>query len=176
MRKKLGAVVFLVTGLSALIFSDMGGNLISQAFAKSTVEVQNKVAKSQGVGTSSTIKAVPGTPDGVLLMQAQALFGKLPSTMPGSEQDTPAMITLGESLYFEKAISINKTQSCNSCHPIDNRGGGADNLKTGEGALGKFGPRNDPSTLNAGFQIAQFWDGRAATLADQAKGPALKPY
>lgn len=158
-RKKQGKAIFLVTGLSLMIFSAMGDNLNSQAFAKTIFEVQNR--------------AVPGTPDGVLLMQAQALFGKLPATMPGSEQDTPAMIALGKNLYFEKAISINKTQSCNSCHPIDNKGGGADHGKTGNGALGKFGPRNDPSTLNAGFQIAQFWDGRAATLEVQAQGPPL---
>jgi len=175
MRKKLGASVFLVTGLSTLIFSDIGGNLISQASAQSTAKVQNKAAKSQVVDTSLTIKAVPGTPDGVLLMQAQALFGKLPATMPGSEKDTPAMIALGQKLYFEKAISINNTQSCNSCHPIDNKDAGVDNLKTGKGALGKSGDRNDPPTMNAGFQIAQFWDGRAATLEEQAQGPPLNP-
>lgn len=175
MRKKLGPAVFLVMGLSALIFSDMGGELISQASAKSTAETPKKAAKSQVVDASRTIKAVPGTPDGVLMMQAQALFGKLPATMPGSELDTPAMIALGEKLYFEEAISINKTQSCNSCHPLDSKGAGADNLKTGKGAEGKFGNRNDPPTLNAGYQFAQFWDGRAATLEDQAQGPPLNP-
>lgn len=162
MRKKRGAVVFLVTGLSALIFSNMA-----------TAETQK--VESEVEDASRTIKAVPGTPDGVLLMQAQALFGKLPATVPGSEQDTPAMIALGEKLYFEEAISINKTQSCNSCHPIDNKGAGADNLKTGKGAEGKSGDRNDPPTLNAGFQFTQFWDGRAATLEDQAQGPPLNP-
>lgn len=121
------------------------------------------------------IRVVPGTPDGVLLMQARALFGKLPATMPGSEYDTPAMIALGKKLYFETAISINRTQSCNSCHPLNNNGAGADHSKTGLGALGKFGPRNDPPTLNAGYQFAQFWDGRSPTLKDQAKGPTLNP-
>lgn len=164
MRKKLGAVVFLVTGLSALVFSDMA-----------RAETKKKGTKNQSVKASRTIKAVPGTPEGVLLMQAQALFGKLPATMPGSEQDTPAMIALGKKLYFETAISINKTQSCNSCHPIDNKGAGADHLRTGKGAEGKSGDRNDPSTLNAGYQIAQFWDGRAATLEEQAQGPPLNP-
>ena len=176
MRKKLRAVIFLVTGLSALFVSDMGGDLISQASAKSTAEAQKKAVKSQVVEASRpTIKAIPGTPDGVLLMQAQALFGKLPATMPGSEQDTPVMIALGKKLYFEAGISINKTQSCNSCHPIDNKGPGVDNDKTGKGAEGKFGDRNDPPTMNAGFQIAQFWDGRAATLEKQAQGPPLNP-
>lgn len=175
MRKKIGASVFLITGLSALFFFTMGFNLMPQATAQSTANVQNKEVKTQAVDTSPTIKAVPGTPDGVLLMQAHALFGKLPATMPGSENDTPALIALGENLYFEEAISINETQSCNSCHPIDNKGAGADHLKTGLGALGESGPRNDPPTLNAGYQIAQFWDGSAATLADQAKGPPLNP-
>jgi cytochrome c peroxidase len=164
MRKKRGAVVFLITVLSALIFSDMA-----------TAETQKKTTKSQSIKTSHTIKAVPGTPDGVLMMQAQALFGKLPATMPGSEKDTPALIALGKKLYFETAISINKTQSCNSCHPIDNKGAGVENLKTGKGAEGKSGDRNDPPTMNAGYQIAQFWDGRAATLEEQAQGPPLNP-
>ncbi|NEW84685.1 MAG: cytochrome-c peroxidase [Mariniphaga sp.] len=153
----------------------MLGDLISQASAQSIAKVQKKAAKSQVMDASRTVKAVPGTPDGVLLMQAHALFGKLPATMPGSEKDTPAMIALGKKLYFEKAISINKTQACNSCHPIGNNGAGTDHLKTGKGALGKSSDRNDPSTMNAGFQIAQFWDGRTATLEEQAQGPPLNP-
>lgn len=175
MRKKIGLVVFLVTGLSVLIFTVIGWNLISRASAKSTTDTQKKAAKGEVVDASHTIKTVPGTPEGVLMTQAQALFGKLPATMPGSEQDTPAMIALGKKLYFETAISINKTQSCNSCHPIDNKGAGVDNLKTGKGAEGKSGDRNDPPTLNAGYQFAQFWDGRAGSLEEQAPGPPLNP-
>lgn len=157
MQLKLRTSLILMAGLIAVSYSDFGRNLISPATAEATA------------------KAAPGTPDGDLLTQAQAIFGKLPASMPGSERDTPAMIALGKKLYFEKVISINKTQSCNSCHPLDGKGAGADNLKTGKGAEGKFGDRNDPSTLNAGFQIAQFWDGRAATLEEQAKGPPLNP-
>jgi cytochrome c peroxidase len=157
MQLKLRTFLILMAGLFAVSYSDLGRNLISPATAEATA------------------KAAPATPDADLLSQAQAIFGKLPASMPGSERDTPAMIALGEKLYFEKAISVNKTQSCNSCHPLDGKGAGADNLKTGKGAEGKFGNRNDPSTLNAGFQIAQFWDGRAATLEEQAKGPPLNP-
>ena len=113
--------------------------------------------------------------DAQLLSEAKAIFGTLPDKMPGSEADTPARIELGKRLYFEKAISINRTQSCNSCHPVDNKGAGADHEVTGLGAEGKHGERNDPPTFNAGFQIAQFWDGRAATLEGQAKGPILNP-
>ena len=86
------------------------------------------------------------------------------------------MIALGKKLYFEKVISINKTQSCNSCHPLDNKGAGADNLKTGKGALGKSGDRNDPPTMNAGFQIAQFWDGRAGHSGKTGSGAPAQPH
>lgn len=176
MQKKLRAVVLLATGLSALVSADFTGSLVSWASAKSTTESPPKPAEArEAVVLHSPTAPAPDTPDGVLMMQAQALFGKLPATMPGSQQDTPAMIALGKRLYFEEGVSINKTQSCNSCHPIDNKGASADNRKTGKGAEGKFGDRNDPPTMNAGFQIAQFWDGRAATLEQQAQGPPLNP-
>jgi cytochrome c peroxidase len=95
--------------------------------------------------------------------------------MPGSENDTEAKIELGEKLYFETKISTNETQSCNSCHRVDDHLGGVDNLPTSKGAKGDLGGRNAPTTLNAGFHIAQFWDGRAPDLAAQAKGPVLNP-
>jgi cytochrome c peroxidase len=113
--------------------------------------------------------------DAQLLAEARKVFAKLPAKMPGSEQDTAAKIALGEKLYFEKCTSINRTQSCNSCHRVDENLGGVDNLPTSKGAEGKFGGRNAPTTLNAGFHVAQFWDGRLPDLAAQAKGPVLNP-
>jgi cytochrome c peroxidase len=110
-----------------------------------------------------------------LLAEARELFAPLPEKMPGSEKDTEARVELGRQLYFETAISINRTQSCNSCHRLDEKLAGVDNLPTSEGAEGKFGDRNSPTTLNAGLHIAQFWDGRAADLKEQAKGPVLNP-
>jgi len=91
------------------------------------------------------------------------------------ENDSLEQIALGERLYFEKALSINNTQSCNSCHNILDGGAGVDNLKTSIGALGKPGRRNAPSTWNAGFQFAQNWDAGAKTLAEQARMPILDP-
>lgn len=58
---------------------------------------------------------------------------------------------------------------------INGRQAGADNQVTSPGAKGIFGDRNSPTVLNAGLQISQFWDGRAADLAEQAKGPPLNP-
>lgn len=95
--------------------------------------------------------------------------------MPGSQADTPERINLGRDLFFETALSVNHSQSCNSCHTLNFSGPGTDNLPTSFGALGEFGRRNSPTVWNAGFQSSQFWDGRARTLAEQAKSPLLNP-
>jgi len=120
--------------------------------------------------------SLTAAPDAVQLrQQASALISPIPETMPGSEHDTKPMVKLGKKLFFEKRLSINNSQSCNSCHAVDQRRGGVDNQPTSPGAQGKRGGRNSPTVLNAGFHFAQFWDGRAETLADQAKGPILNP-
>ena len=112
----------------------------------------------------------------VLQSQAKSLFGTLPKTMPETESDTPIMISLGEKLYMDKRLSVNDSQSCNSCHNVVDGGPGVDNTQFSPGAIaGKFGGRNAPTVWNAGFQLAQFWDGREANLKAQAKGPILNP-
>lgn len=106
---------------------------------------------------------------------AKQIFGTIPEKMPGSENDTPERIKLGKKLFFEKRLSINESISCNSCHRVDEGLGGVDNHSVSPGAFGKTGDRNSPTVLNAGLHIAQFWDGRAADLVEQAKGPILNP-
>jgi cytochrome c peroxidase len=110
-----------------------------------------------------------------LQKKAKSALGVLPDKMPGSDKDTADLVSLGEKLYFDNRLSVNDSQSCNSCHNVKDKKGGVDNKPTSAGAFGKNGDRNSPTVLNAGFHIAQFWDGRAATLADQAKGPILNP-
>ncbi len=109
------------------------------------------------------------------LRQTAAVLGTLPDKMPGAESDTPAMVELGRTLFFDVRLSVNNSQSCNSCHGVDQRRGGADGSAFSLGAEGKRGGRNAPTVLNAGFHTAQFWDGRAADLVAQAKGPILNP-
>ncbi len=123
----------------------------------------------------STFAAAESSDAATLRPKAKALFPPMPDKMPGAEKDTPARVELGRKLYFEKNISANRTQACNSCHQVEPGKAGVDGLPTSPGAFGKFGGRNSPTTLNAGFHVAQFWDGRAATLEDQAKGPVLNP-
>lgn len=113
--------------------------------------------------------------DQKLRTDAQAVLGVLPAKMPGAEKDTPERIALGEKLYFDQRLSKNDSQSCNSCHNIKDGSAGVDNQPVSTGAFGKKGGRNSPTVLNAGFHVAQFWDGRAADLQAQAKGPILNP-
>jgi len=110
-----------------------------------------------------------------LIRRANRYFSPLPAAMPGAENDTPERIALGKKLYFEKRLSINDTQSCASCHRLEDGFAGVDNLPVSPGARGEQGTRNSPTVLNAGWQDSQFWDGRAADLVEQAKGPILNP-
>lgn len=110
-----------------------------------------------------------------LMRKAARYFSPLPASMPGAEHDTPERIALGKALYFDKRLSKNDTQSCASCHRIEDGAAGVDNLPTSPGAEGQMGTRNSPTVINAGWQKSQFWDGRATDLADQAGQPILNP-
>ena len=121
-------------------------------------------------------KEIPKVDIGIVQATAKKVFAPLPKTMPGSENDTPELVALGEKLYFETRLSVNNKISCNTCHVVNKNGAGVDNLPTSPGAKkGAMGTRNSPTVLNAGFQFAQFWDGREPDLPSQAKGPILNP-
>jgi cytochrome c peroxidase len=82
---------------------------------------------------------------------------------------TGEKVDLGRMLFFDPRISASHLISCNTCHNLGM--GGDDNLETSIGHGWQKGPRNAPTVLNAVFNIAQFWDGRAEDLKAQAKGP-----
>ncbi len=98
-------------------------------------------------------------------------FKPLPSTVPAVRNNpiTAAKVELGKALFFDPRMSASGVFSCNSCHNLAT--GGDDNLETSIGHGWQKGPRNAPTALNSVFNEAQFWDGRAADLAEQAKGP-----
>lgn len=85
----------------------------------------------------------------------------------------PAKVLLGEKLFFDVRLSGDDTISCASCHNIFD--GGADGLETAIGINGIKGPINTPTVFNSVFNISQFWNGRAATLEEQAAGPVHNP-
>lgn len=84
-----------------------------------------------------------------------------------------AMVELGKKLYFDPRLSKSGFISCNSCHNLSM--GGTDNLKTSIGHNWQQGPINSPTVLNSSLNMAQFWDGRAADLKEQAGGPIANP-
>ncbi len=102
-------------------------------------------------------------------------MGPLPTEVPTQKDNptTPAKVELGKKLYFDPILSRSGTISCNSCHNLGTWG--VDNEKTSIGHKWQRGGRNAPTVLNAAFWAAQFWDGRAPQLEDQAKGPPLNP-
>lgn len=129
-----------------------------------------------GILSFSMAGCGPSAEDKALMERASSIFGPIPEKMPGSENDTKALVELGQKLYFDKRLSANDNQSCNTCHRLDQNFAGVDNRPVSPGSFaGKKGDRNAPTVLNAGFHMAQFWDGRAADLVDQAKGPILNP-
>ena len=84
-------------------------------------------------------------------------------------------VTLGRKMYNEARVSLDGTLSCATCHVIDRGGAGSRGTRTSEGIYGQFGGINAPTVLNAAFNVEQFWNGRAHTLADQAAGPPVNP-
>lgn len=115
-----------------------------------------------------------------LRTRAKALFAPLPAVMESPKYKlTPEKIELGHKLYFDTRLSRGQELSCASCHDLN--GYGIDTrpeaLQQGRsfGHRKQFGDRNSPSTYNAALQLAQFWDGRAADVEEQAKGPILNP-
>ena len=92
---------------------------------------------------------------------------------PADNPTTGAKVELGKVLYFDPRFSSTGTVSCFSCHNVME--GGDDHRPTSIGVHGQVGGRNAPTVWNAAFLSAQFWDGRAAALEDQAKGPPVNP-
>ena len=112
---------------------------------------------------------------GDLMKTAQALFKPVPKSPPPVEgiESTPARTELGKQLYFDPRLSESHAISCNTCHQIGM--GGVDVQETSIGHRWQRGPRNAPTVLNAVFNTAQFWDGRAKDLKEQAGGPIVNP-
>jgi cytochrome c peroxidase len=103
-----------------------------------------------------------------------AVFAPLPASVPSEAGEaSEATITLGRMLYYEPRLSKSQTISCNTCHDLANYG--IDPEPTSTGHKGQKGDRNSPTVFNAAAHFTQFWDGRAADVEAQAKGPVLNP-
>ena len=100
-----------------------------------------------------------------------ALFAPIPTAPPTLEGNpiTAEKVVLGKMLYFEPRLSRSWLISCNTCHNLALAG--VDLVETSVGHGWQRGPRNAPTVLNAVLNAAQFWDGRAEDLMEQAMGP-----
>ncbi|KAA0252498.1 MAG: cytochrome-c peroxidase [Acidobacteria bacterium] len=106
-----------------------------------------------------------------LLAKGRQLFKPIPAQAPAAKGNpaSPAKVELGRMLYFDPRLSSSQLISCNTCHNVSLAGADLQETSTGHGW--QKGPRNAPTVLNAVFNVAQFWDGRAEDLKAQAKGP-----
>ena len=102
------------------------------------------------------------------------MMQRLPDTLTsGANPCTPAKVNLGRMLFYDARLSKDASISCNSCHDLEKYG--VDGVRYSTGVNGQKGSRNSPTVYNAAGQIAQFWDGRAVSVEEQAKGPVLNP-
>jgi cytochrome c peroxidase len=102
------------------------------------------------------------------------MFSPLPKEMPPpSGALTAEQVSLGRMLYYETRLSTDQKISCNSCHDLEKYG--VDGQATSDGHKGQKGNRNSPTVYNAAGHVAQFWDGRAPNVEEQAKGPVMNP-
>jgi len=115
------------------------------------------------------------TPKAVAIDAAKLkMFQPLPASMASDKNPAnDAKITLGRMLYYEPRLSKNHDVSCNTCHLLDKYG--VDLEPTSTGHKRQKGGRNAPTVFNAAAHFAQFWDGRAADVEEQAKGPMTNP-
>src|SRR5712692_6413354 len=116
-------------------------------------------AQSKGKGSAKAAVAVP--------------LGLLPVPWPADNPYSADKVELGRLLYFDKRLSVDNTVACASCHAPEH--GFTDNAPVSTGIRGQTGGRSAPTTINRAYSLAQFWDGRAATLEEQAKGPIANP-
>jgi len=95
------------------------------------------------------------------------------ATIPKDNPLTPEKVALGEKLFFDSRLSADGTVACATCH--DAARAFTDGRPVSIGIHGRAGQRNAPTVLNALYNKAQFWDGRATTLEEQAAFPIINP-
>lgn len=117
-------------------------------------------------------KRAPATPVGAQL-QITIPLGLPPVPVPADNPPTAAAIELGRQLYYDPVLSVDNSVSCASCHHPDY--GFGDGKPVSNGVQGKKGTRNSPTVFNTAYFNTLFWDGRAASLEEQAAGPVQNP-
>ena len=156
-------------GAMIMLLASCGGTEETQP-----VKSENKPSTSKEKVSSNTIENTYSKDYSELDEKARTFFGALPTVAENPDNPiTEEKVTLGKTLYFDKILSKDNTQSCNTCHNLNTYG--VDNNSFSAGNNGELGGRNSPTTLNAALHMVQFWDGREPHVEAQAGGPVLNP-
>src|SRR5262249_11344843 len=107
------------------------------------------------------------------MVQIKTPLGLPPVPIPPDNPPTTETIVLGRALFYDTRLSADNTLACSSCH--DPGKWFEDNHPLSKGVTGQMGSRNAPTAINAAYLPLQFWDGRAASLEEQAGGPIANP-
>lgn len=121
-----------------------------------------------GVGIAAPMAAAQG-----VAMAAANRGHEAVRPLPAPTGLDPQKVALGRRLFHDPTLASDGRVSCATCHPLDR--GGVDGLPVSVGVNGARGTTNAPTVYNSGFNLAQFWDGRAQTLEEQAGGPLTHP-
>jgi cytochrome c peroxidase len=146
--------------------------LVAAAVALALAGCSQSGSKSDNA-KSAPLTMGPATED--LMKAARGQFAILPASykdIPGNTA-TDDQVALGNALFHDPRLSGSHALACAACHNIGL--GGGDDASTSVGHKWQQGGRNAPTVLNAVFNMAQFWDGRAKDLYEQAGGPMVNP-
>jgi cytochrome c peroxidase len=152
MKKSYLPVVTLIGTLAVMTLA------ATQISLRAANDLQKTNAAVMPIGTPLQIKAPLGLP---------------PVPIPPDNPPTAATVELGRRLYYDPLLSADNTVSCASCHSPQS--GFTDTHKVSTGVGGKQGTRHSPTVINSAYNTLQFWDGRAPSLEEQAKGPIANP-
>ena len=176
-RAKQKSITLILAGSAALIVGcgERGGGRRENPDTTATGQLNAKPPATFAV-SSQPLKPIP--PDNYLARPKSPRQVGLPAALtdsatPKNNPQTPAKIALGEKLFFDGRLSANGTVACASCH--DPRLAFTDGRPVAVGIGNRVGQRNSPTVLNALYNQTQFWDGRAATLEQQAGLPIVNP-
>lgn len=160
MQNRLRLLSVMLAGLFIIIGCDQKAATNTEADKKPATPAAADDALAEETGQTETMKVdIPlGLPE---------------LDIPEDNPMTEAKVELGKMLYFDKRMSKDATISCATCH--DPKMAWAEHRPTSEGIGNQVGGRNSPTVINAAYMPVQFWDGRAASLEEQALGPIENP-
>jgi cytochrome c peroxidase len=152
-------------------------SVIGLSYPRASPSDQNLQANGQAA-SQTALQAPLIPPDGQLaapksLKQVGVPVEATRAAAPADNPQTPEKIALGEKLFFDGRLSVDGTVACSTCH--DPARAFTDGRPVSIGIKGHAGQRNSPTILNALYNSAQFWDGRAKTLEEQAALPLVNP-